>query len=128
MFLAELMGFFNVQALQKKLCFLGIVWSLVPQNSGFAKLFLNIMSKYITHVFHMKQILSVEPKFHGILETFANQKRSSVCDAMWDEGINLSLGVLLSLCPQVAPQNHVAGINALGSTSFFWASTSDLTL
>lgn len=42
--------------------------------------------------------------------------------------INLTLGVLLSLCPLVAPQNHVAGMNALGSALFFFGQYSDLTL
>lgn len=81
----------------------------------------------ILHI-HRKQTWSIEPRFHGFLETFANQKRSSVCGAMWDKGINLTLGALLSLCPRVAPQNRVAGMNALGSASFFLANTSVVTL
>lgn len=111
----------------RKSC-LCIVWSVVPQNNGFTKLFMNLVYKYITYIFHMKQTWSVEPRFHGFLETSANQKRLSVCGAMWDKGINLTLGVLLTLYPWVAPQNRVAGMNALGSASFFLANTSDLTL
>lgn len=53
-----------------------------PQNNWFAKLFMNIMYTYITYIFVMKQVLSVESKFHGLLETFANQKRSGVCGAV----------------------------------------------
>lgn len=74
------------------------IWSLVSQNSEFTDFFPNSVYKYITYIFHMKQMWAAEPKPHGILETFADQKRSNVGSVMWAKGRNLIRGVLPKCC------------------------------
>lgn len=85
-------------SLCRKSCRLRSIWSLVPQNNEFTDFFPNTVYKYITYIFHMKQMRATEPKPHGILETFADHKRSNVGSVMRAKGRNLIRGVLPECC------------------------------
>lgn len=83
------------------------------------------MYTYITYIFVMKQVFSVESKFHGFLETFANQKRSGVCGAVWDKPYTGGAPLPMSTISASKPccRDECSGLSFI-----FFGQYSDLTL